>query len=487
MDLLDGDVELTEFEAIDVQSVKGVGQGANGFPILMMKGLAEPAVKDWAAWDAAHEGGKGGSNAGAASAQAEARQTQAQEKDGKKPDAAELHNAHEVHVAHEEHEAHLHAEHETHVGHHEHETHEEHEAAMRAERGQTHPASSASTSSLPKASAEQEAKDAQLSRKSATGRNCPKCDATFDADHKGNTCDECGAKLPPASTAKALAAVVKAVDADGTIDEGPDVDLGQQIMSLLAQAIINEAQEIKAGAYGESFDVEMLTAAANMVRMWIGRESAPDEGSPMGLLMAAAKAAQSTASQNDLPDSAFAYIEDGGSKDADGKTTPRSKRHFPVHDAAHARNALARLSSSPFGGKAKAKVHAAAKKFGIDVSDDTSKSTVAEGGTTVDTEPQGNEGLSKALEAAVTKAEQLEERVNALDAALAKVKATPIPGGPMMSVARPAAKAEDGEDWAAKAAYYRAQADAIADPGTADGYRQLARQADDKAAKALAS
>jgi HK97 family phage prohead protease len=77
----------------------------------------------------------------------------------------------------------------------------------------------------------------------------------------------------------------------------------------------------------------------------------------------------STADRNDLPDSAFAYIEPGGSKDSSGKTEPRSLRHFPIHDAAHVRNALERLSQSPFGEKAKAKVHAAAAKMGIDVSD----------------------------------------------------------------------------------------------------------------------
>jgi len=80
------------------------------------------------------------------------------------------------------------------------------------------------------------------------------------------------------------------------------------------------------------------------------------------------RAAMSTSAINDLPDSAFAYIEPGGSKDDGGKTTPRSLRHFPVHDAAHTRNALARLSSSPFGDKARSKVIAAAHKFGIEVS-----------------------------------------------------------------------------------------------------------------------
>jgi hypothetical protein len=84
--------------------------------------------------------------------------------------------------------------------------------------------------------------------------------------------------------------------------------------------------------------------------------------------MAQAERAELTAkSINDLPDSAFAYIEPGGSKDEQGKTVPRSKRHFPIHDAAHVRNALARAPQSPFGAKAMPKIRAAAKKFGIDV------------------------------------------------------------------------------------------------------------------------
>ena len=56
------------------------------------------------------------------------------------------------------------------------------------------------------------------------------------------------------------------------------------------------------------------------------------------------KAAQiTTKTINNLPDSDFAYIEPGGKKDSEGKTVPRSLRHLPIHDAAHVRNALARL------------------------------------------------------------------------------------------------------------------------------------------------
>jgi HK97 family phage prohead protease len=81
-------------------------------------------------------------------------------------------------------------------------------------------------------------------------------------------------------------------------------------------------------------------------------------------------AEMSSAAINDLPDSAFAHIEEGGTKDAQGKTVPRSKRHFPVHDEAHTRNALSRAGHSPFGKQAMPKILAAARKHGIKVGGD---------------------------------------------------------------------------------------------------------------------
>src|SRR5437773_7146355 len=84
----------------------------------------------------------------------------------------------------------------------------------------------------------------------------------------------------------------------------------------------------------------------------------------------------SGAAINRLPDSDFPYLESGGSKDSEGKTLPRSLRHFPIHDEAHVRNALARAPQSPFGSKAMPKIRAAAKKFGIDVADDSESSSV---------------------------------------------------------------------------------------------------------------
>ncbi len=85
------------------------------------------------------------------------------------------------------------------------------------------------------------------------------------------------------------------------------------------------------------------------------------------------RAALSSAQVNDLPDAAFAHIESGGKKDDDGKTTPRGLRHYPIHDKAHADNALSRANAQIAEGNSTAKgiaekalprIKAAVKKFG---------------------------------------------------------------------------------------------------------------------------
>jgi HK97 family phage prohead protease len=75
-----------------------------------------------------------------------------------------------------------------------------------------------------------------------------------------------------------------------------------------------------------------------------------------------------TQAVNDLPDDVFGYVEPGGTKDSGGRTVPRSLRHFPLHDAAHVRDALSRAPQSPFGPKAMPKIEAAAKRLGVGAS-----------------------------------------------------------------------------------------------------------------------
>jgi HK97 family phage prohead protease len=81
------------------------------------------------------------------------------------------------------------------------------------------------------------------------------------------------------------------------------------------------------------------------------------------------KAVWSTKYINDLPDSAFLYIEDGGDKDPEGKTTPRSLRHFPYKDASgsvdlpHLRNALSRIPQSSLPAEVKDRVSVKAQRI----------------------------------------------------------------------------------------------------------------------------
>jgi len=81
------------------------------------------------------------------------------------------------------------------------------------------------------------------------------------------------------------------------------------------------------------------------------------------------KAAWTTAYINKLPDSAFLHIESGGEKDDEGKTKPRSLRHFPVRDAAgaldkpHVVDALSRIPQSDLPQSVKDSCSAKAKKL----------------------------------------------------------------------------------------------------------------------------
>jgi hypothetical protein len=90
-----------------------------------------------------------------------------------------------------------------------------------------------------------------------------------------------------------------------------------------------------------------------------------------------------TAYINDLPDSAFAVISKGGTKDDQNKTVPRTLRHLPHHkadgslDIPHLRNALARLSQTDLSPEeqAEAKRHLCAHAKESDIESEFCKET----------------------------------------------------------------------------------------------------------------
>lgn len=94
---------------------------------------------------------------------------------------------------------------------------------------------------------------------------------------------------------------------------------------------------------------------------------------------AAQKATWSTATIDDLPDSSFLYVEPGGKKDDQDKTTPRSLRHFPYKDANgkidldHLRDAASRIPQSSLPASLRDKLQRKAEKLIAAQHDDSSK------------------------------------------------------------------------------------------------------------------
>jgi HK97 family phage prohead protease len=136
------------------------------------------------------------------------------------------------------------------------------------------------------------------------------------------------------------------------------------------QSMAGQAQEF-IDAEDDPADIEVMTDILEALQALLEDESAePDEQDPpipanppkalivitrdekAGFKAGEVKAVWSASYVDELPDSAFLYIEDGGSKDDVGKTTPRSLRRFPYKDAdgsvdlPHLRNALARIPQS---------------------------------------------------------------------------------------------------------------------------------------------
>jgi hypothetical protein len=143
-------------------------------------------------------------------------------------------------------------------------------------------------------------------------------------------------------------AVMKGAEAD------PEAAALLEAIGVAGAGVDALASSLTKAAILASLTPTQTAAALDLVGAVIQAEEAVD------------KAALSGTARDDLPDSDFAYIEPGGTKDSSGKTQPRSKRHFPIPDAAHVRNALARIEQgAEFGEQAEDKVNAAAKRLGI--------------------------------------------------------------------------------------------------------------------------
>lgn len=168
------------------------------------------------------------------------------------------------------------------------------------------------------------------------------------------------ASTPPADTVDGTAA------AGGELEDGVRDDDDTGVLARAVDAALDEAVNL----FGTVTDrtalpepvqqaIDLCNAASVAVDellevMGVGD---PDDGSATG----GARAVLDAAATKKLSDDDFAYIDSKGG------------RHLPIPDAEHVRNALARFDQTHFDSAAdkataKAKIVAAAKKFGVDVS-----------------------------------------------------------------------------------------------------------------------
>jgi hypothetical protein len=418
------EIELTEFEVIDAQKISGVKAAANGFTHLIMKGVAKDANGGVLA-----DTDRGGSSGSVAPAVQTAPASDSPQ-NSQSPSADESEPAHQPWTG-----THMH----------------EHPSG-----GGADPNGDGLHMHMHAHSGDNDHSHAHGSGDGVVGAQSQASAGAAGGTDAGEMHGH-GQPQAAANMGAGKAVVGK------KIDQGPDVALANQILGLLGQAMSNEADEVAAGKYDESCDVGLLAQAADLVSCWLGHEQD-------GLL---AQAVLTTAARRNLSEGDFAIPE---------------KRAYPIHDEAHARNALSRVAQ--FGtASEKARVRAAVhRKYpGIGSGDSdgkSSKSIVAEGQAPVDTVGQGDDSpVAKAVAAAVTKAVQpYRERIDSLEADLAKVLALPRSGGPVLSgaVAYPPRAAGNSEK-AAKAQLMQAKADAATDPADRASYRQLARELEEQA------
>jgi len=271
--------------------------------------------------------------------------------------------------------------------------------------------------------------------------------------------------------------LTKAVAADGLQDEEPDIATGKQVIRLLGQLIAAEAAELSAGYLDETCDITLLTQATDCIKWWLHNEQAAKDEP------------EAPYAEDDDEDQTIVYVG-LSARGVVWKYVSAAKRDeyatsgvampngdFPIPDEDHLRSAIGRLGNYT-GDTAAAKKHikARAKTLGLtNLLPDDWKTAVADGAdatksATIDqTFEKDAVTLVKALAAS-------KERIEALEADLAKAKAQPAAGGPAIMRVDPVAPATVKKT-GPTAEYYRRMADSVPDAQARSGYLQLAKQA----------
>lgn len=282
----------------------------------------------------------------------------------------------------------------------------------------------------------------------------------------------------------AVALVDKTLAGDLTkaVDESSDIAGAWAAVGQICDLIISEATELKGGRMEEKYDIETLCRALCALECFLNREAMQQAGSY----------GPGDSDSDDLGGevsyiSLMAKFVSAAQRRQYAKTgVAMSNGDFPIPDEGHLRSAVGRLANYK-GDKAAARRHIIARaralglKSGLESGGSAdgkpkkgkgmSKNKAAESGT--ETPAVDTAGIAEIVNKAVAEATGgLKAQLDAARADLAKVMASPIPGGPVLikPTATPANPSLD------KAARYRAIAEQTTDPGVAAAYRAAARR-----------
>lgn len=266
--------------------------------------------------------------------------------------------------------------------------------------------------------------------------------------------------------------LMKAVNAQGGIDETPDIDGAEHILQLLAKLIQSEAAEMAVGSWDEACDIELLCECASLMKWFRCREMMGDEDDGLAKDIDFVKAHRKFSS------------DERKNLASEGKALPDGS--YPIPDADALRRA-AILARSGHGDTAAAKrlIGKRARELGVKnplaSGDNASKEENVENTNTEASTPEGGNPEATApdveniVKSAIAEANKdSEERIKTLEDKLAKVMAAPIPGGPAMTV--PAAMRNQAEkaEKLAEAAHFAKLAEQVSDQDLKKYYKERA-------------
>ena len=260
-------------------------------------------------------------------------------------------------------------------------------------------------------------------------------------------------------------------------DESADIAGAQAVVAQLARLIISEATELAAGRMDEAGDIECLMSAVRAVKQFLWHEQCqdgsevpdmPDDGgSDDGGMAWVGLSANADTEKRYISADEREKAAKSGAAMPDGSYPIRNVDELKaaIHLAGHGKGSQAEI-------RAHIRKRAAALGQSAMIPDSWSEKVAAPDGATKATAPD----LTKMIDDAVTKATAASEgRINALEAELAKVRATPVPGGPFIMPV--AARPTPTNDRGSRAQNFALQAQRATDPAVAHAYRAAAVQA----------